>query len=147
MKKFLLLIAMFGLFTFAISSCGGKQDKAAEDKDQYGEYETAEQGQGAEQEQASPEEMIKQGQSLVDASDCKTCHHPTNKLIGPAHAEVAKKYEFTQANVDYLADKIVNGGSGVWGEIPMTPHVDLSQDDAKKMAMYVLSLDGEKPAL
>lgn len=147
MKKLLLLIAMFGLFTCAITSCGGKQEKGEENKDEYGEYETAEDGAGAQQAQASPEEMIKAGQSLVDASDCKTCHHPTNKLIGPAHSEVAKKYEFTQANVDYLSDKIINGGSGVWGEIPMTPHVDLSQDDAKKMAMYVLSLDGEKPNL
>lgn len=147
MKKLLLLIAMFGLFTCALTSCGGKQEKEEGDKDGYGEYETAEEGQGAQQAQASPDEMIKQGTSLVDASDCKTCHHPTNKLIGPAHSEVAKKYEFTQANVDYLADKIINGGSGVWGEIPMTPHVDLSKEDAQKMAMYVLSLDGEKPNL
>ena len=147
MKKLLLLIAVLGLFTCGLTSCGGKQENAEGDKDEYGEYETAEQGQGAEQAQATPEEMIKQGTSLVDASDCKTCHHPTNKLIGPAHAEVAKKYEFTQANVDYLADKIINGGSGVWGEIPMTPHVDLSPEDAKKMAMYVLSLDGETPNL
>ncbi|MEX1240307.1 MAG: c-type cytochrome [Cyclobacteriaceae bacterium] len=146
MKKLLLLIALFGLFTGAMTSCGGKQEKAEGDEE-YGEYETAEQGQGGQQAETSPEEMIKQGLSLTDASDCKTCHHPTNKLIGPAHAEVAKKYEFTQANVDYLADKIVNGGSGVWGEIPMTPHVDLSPEDAKKMAMYVLSLDGEKPNL
>ena len=137
---------MLGLLTFAISSCGGKGDKAEGDKEEYGEYETAEQGD-AQTAQASPEEMIKQGSSLVDASDCKTCHHPTNKLIGPAHAEVAKKYEFTQANVDYLSDKIINGGSGVWGEIPMTPHVDVTPEDAKKMAMYVLSLDGEKPNL
>lgn len=58
--------------------------------------------------------------------------------------DVAKKYEFTKANVDMLADKIIKGGSGVWGEIPMTAHADLSKADAEKMAMYVLSLDGEK---
>lgn len=147
MKKLLLLIAVSGLLTFAMTSCGGKQEKAEGDNDEYGEYETAEEGKDAQQGQASPEDMIKQGQSLTDASDCKTCHHQTNKLIGPPHADVAKKYEFTQANVDYLADKIINGGSGVWGEIPMTPHVDLTPEDAKKMAMYVLSLDGEKPNL
>jgi len=147
MKKLLLLIAMFGLLTCALMSCGGKKENAEEDKDGYGEYETAEEGQAAEQGQASPEDMIKQGQSLVDASDCKTCHHPTNKLIGPPHTDVAIKYEFTKVNVDYLSDKILNGGSGVWGEIPMTPHVDLTPEDARKMAMYVLSLDGEKPNL
>ena len=148
MKKLLLLIALFGFFTFAITSCGGKQEKAEEgEKADYDEYETAEQGGGEQQQQSSPEELIKQGQALADASDCKTCHHATNKLIGPPHADVAKKYEFTQPNVTYLADKIKNGGSGVWGEIPMTPHPDLSQADAEKMAMYVLSLDGEKPNL
>lgn len=147
MKKLMLVIAMLGLFTCAITSCGGKQEKAETNEDAYGEYETAEDGQQAPQEQASTEDLIKQGLALMEASDCKTCHHPTNKIIGPAHGEVAKKYEFTQANVTYLADKIMNGGSGVWGEIPMTPHVDLSQADAEKMAMYVLSLDGEEPKL
>jgi cytochrome c len=43
-----------------------------------------------------------------------------------------------------LADKIIAGGSGVWGQIPMSPHGDVSKADAEKMAMYVLSLDGEK---
>jgi len=146
MKKLLLLIALFGFFAYAMTSCGSKQENAeSNDEEAYGEYETAD--QGGEQEQASVEEMIKQGQALADASDCKTCHHATNKIIGPAHTEVAKKYDFTQANVTYLAGKIINGGSGVWGEIPMTPHVDMSQADAEKMAIYVLSLDGEEPNL
>ena len=139
---------MLGFFTFTITSCGGKEEKAEKDGE-YGEYETAEQDKAGDKEEAAatPQDLIKQGQALIDQSDCKTCHHPTNKIIGPAHGEVAKKYEFTKANVTYLADKIKNGGSGVWGEIPMTPHVDLSQEDAEKMAMYVLSLDGEEPKL
>ena len=88
-------------------------------------------------------DVIAQGESLVNASDCKTCHHKTNKIIGPSHTEVATKYEFTQANVTLLANKIINGGTGVWGEIPMTAHPDLQLADAEKMARYVLSLDGE----
>jgi cytochrome c len=144
MKKLMLLIAVFGFFAYAMTSCGGKSDKA--ETEEYDEYETAEEG-GAAQQESAPGDLIKQGGALVDASDCMTCHHATNKIIGPAHAEVAKKYEFTRANVTYLAGKIISGGSGVWGEIPMTPHVDLSQADAEKMAMYVLSLDGEKPNL
>ncbi|HEU5146671.1 MAG TPA: c-type cytochrome [Chryseosolibacter sp.] len=156
MKKLVLLIALFGFFSFAIMSCGGKQENASEqaEGEDYGEYETAEKGGDADgeaagggQQQASAQDLIKQGQALVDQSDCKTCHHQTNKIIGPAHADVAKKYDFTKANVTYLADKIKNGGSGVWGEIPMTPHPDLSQADAEKMAMYVLSLDNEEPKL
>lgn len=147
MKKLLLLIAMIGFFGYTMTSCGGKQEEKTEAKeDGYNEYETAEPAQ-AEQKQETPEDLIKQGQALAEASDCKTCHHQTNKIIGPSHTDVAKKYEFTQANVTLLAGKIISGGSGVWGEIPMTPHVDLSQADAEKMAMYVLSLDGEKPNL
>jgi len=87
---------------------------------------------------------IKEGEQLVAQSDCKTCHHPVNKIIGPGHTEVAKKYEFTEANVKLLADHIIKGSVGVWGEIPMNPHPDLSVEDAEKMARYVLSLDGEK---
>ena len=150
MKKLLLLVAVVGFFTYTLSSCGGKKESTEKQDGEYGEYETAESGGGEKAQgdsKASAQDLIKQGQALVDQSDCKTCHHPTNKIIGPAHGDVAKKYDFTQANVTYLADKIRNGGSGVWGEIPMTPHVDLSQADAEKMAMYVLSLDGEEPKL
>ena len=89
-------------------------------------------------------DLIKEGEQLVAQSDCKTCHHPVNKIIGPGHTEVAKKYEFTEANVKLLADHIIKGSVGVWGEIPMNPHPDLSVEDAEKMARYVLSLDGEK---
>lgn len=139
MKKLLILIVVFGLATWTITSCGGKKEEKKEADDGYGDYETAE------GDKPSSEDLIKQGQTLADASDCKTCHHLKNKIVGPAHEEVAKKYEFTQANVTYLAEKIIKGGSGVWGEIPMTAHPDMSQADAEKMAMYVLSLDGEKP--
>lgn len=86
-------------------------------------------------------QSIERGRILVESSDCKTCHHATNKIIGPAHMDVARKYETTDANVKMLAEKIIKGGSGVWGDIPMTAHTDLSQEDAEKMALYVLSLD------
>jgi cytochrome c len=143
MKKLFVLILLSGFATCTIISCGGdkkEEAKTEEANDDYNDLETAE------PEKASADDLIKQGQALVDQSDCKTCHHPTNKIIGPAHADVAKKYEFTQANITMLAGKIIKGGSGVWGEIPMTPHPDISNADAEKMAMYVLSLDGEKPA-
>jgi cytochrome c len=140
MKKLFVIVALAGVASFALTSCGGgaKKEEKAEEKDAYNDYETAE------PKKASTDDLIKEGQALVDNSDCKTCHHPTNKIIGPAHTEVAKKYEFTKANVTMLASKIIAGGAGNWGEIPMTAHADLSQGDAEKMAMYVLSLDGEK---
>lgn len=137
MRKLSLLITFVGIASFALTSCGGSKKEENKEENKGG-YETAE------PEKASSEDLIAQGQALVDSNDCKTCHHPTNKIIGPAHTDVAKKYEFTKANVDLLADKIIKGGSGVWGEVPMTAHADLSKADAEKMAMYVLSLDGEK---
>lgn len=141
MKKVFVLIAIACVTTFAITSCGSKKEDAK------AETEASEEDDSdnlAEEKKASPDEMIAQGMALVDGSDCKTCHHPTNKIIGPSHTEVAKKYEFSQANITLLAGKIISGGSGVWGEIPMSPHGDISKGDAEKMAMYVLSLDGEK---
>jgi cytochrome c len=130
-----------GAVSVGLIACGGakKEEANKEDTEANDTYETAE------PDKASADDLIAQGQALVDASDCKTCHHPTNKIVGPSHTDVAKKYEFTQANVSMLAGKIINGGSGVWGDIPMSPHTDVSKADAEKMAMYVLSLDGEKP--
>ena len=53
---------------------------------------------------------------------------------------MAGKYPATDENIDHLADKIIAGGQGVWGAIPMTPHPTLSKDDAKEMVKYILSL-------
>lgn len=143
MKKLILVLLVAVTASWTMTSCGGKKEEAKEDEKTEDAYSDTE---SDEDKKDSSEDLIKQGQLLVDQSDCKTCHHATNKIIGPAHAEVAKKYEFTQANVTLLAGKIIKGGSGNWGEIPMTPHPDMSEADAEKMAMYVLSLDGEKPA-
>jgi cytochrome c len=137
MKKVSLLGVALAV-CMMISSCGSKKEEAKEAED-YGTPEATE-----EVPQSGGADVIAQGEALMKASDCKTCHHPVNKIIGPAHTEVAKKYEFTEANVKLLADKIIKGGTGVWGQIPMTAHPDISQDDAEKMARYVLSLDGEK---
>ncbi len=89
--------------------------------------------------------LIQEGKILMEANDCKTCHHATNKIIGPPHTDVAKKYEYTDANVALLAQRIIDGSSGVWGDIPMNAHPDLSKENAEKIARYVLSLDGEEP--
>lgn len=133
LTKSLLLVTTLSLFLY---SCSSKEKKANTE-----DYGTPQETIDA---PAVAADLIATGESLVKASDCKTCHHATNKIIGPAHADVAKKYEFTKANVELLASKIIKGGSGVWGEIPMVAHPDISQADAEKMARYVLSLDGEK---
>lgn len=134
MKKInqFFLIAMMVVL---VAACGSKSE--TKNNEDYGTPDES-------SEPVAEVDVIAQGESLAKASDCKTCHHATNKLIGPSHADVAKKYEFTEANVKYLAGKIISGGSGVWGETLMSGHPDISQADAEKMARFVLSLDGEK---
>ncbi|PST84414.1 cytochrome C552 [Pedobacter yulinensis] len=80
------------------------------------------------------------GEKLIAKSDCIGCHNKTQKVIGPSYQDVAAKYEATDKNIDDLAGKIIKGGKGVWGEVPMTPHPTVSQDDAKEMVRYILSL-------
>ncbi|QIL38543.1 c-type cytochrome [Pedobacter sp. HDW13] len=80
------------------------------------------------------------GEKLINKSDCLGCHNKTNKIIGPAYIEVAKKYPATEKNINMLADKIIKGGTGVWGNMPMTAHATLKKEDAKLMVKYILSL-------
>lgn len=83
---------------------------------------------------------IQKGMTLLANSDCLTCHKINEKVIGPAYKEVAKKYASSPANIKMLAGKIIKGGSGNWGAIPMTAHASLSQADAELMVKYILSL-------
>jgi len=80
------------------------------------------------------------GLALVAGSDCLTCHKTSEKNIGPAYKDVAAKYENTEENVKMLAAKVIKGGSGNWGAIPMTPHPQLKQEDVEQMIKYILLL-------
>ncbi|MCX6263450.1 MAG: cytochrome c class I [Bacteroidetes bacterium] len=70
------------------------------------------------------------GLELIAKSDCLTCHKVGEKLIGPSYKDVSAKYESND----------VKGGQGVWGQIPMTAHPQLSEADAKQMVKYILLL-------
>lgn len=80
------------------------------------------------------------GLTLIAKSDCLTCHKTDTKNIGPAYKDVAAKYENNEENLTLLAGKIIKGGSGVWGQVPMTPHPALSEADAKQMVKYIFLL-------
>lgn len=80
------------------------------------------------------------GLEKVKGSDCQSCHMVERKIVGPSYAEVAAKYESTEENVEMLAAKVIAGGVGVWGEVPMPAHPGLSEEDAKDMVRYVLLL-------
>ena len=83
---------------------------------------------------SSPED---EGKILIESADCLACHQINEKMVGPSYKSVAQKY--SEKDLDNLADKIINGGSGVWGDVPMAAHPNLSKDDAKKMVKYILS--------
>jgi len=83
---------------------------------------------------------VQKGGQLLASSDCLSCHRNNEKLVGPAYADVAKKYENTPANVELLATKIIKGGSGNWGETAMTPHPAISMDDAESIVKYIFTI-------
>jgi len=80
------------------------------------------------------------GELLIAKSDCVGCHTKENKIVGPAYVDIAAKYPSNEENINLLADKIIKGGKGVWGTVPMTPHTKITEDEAKQMATYILSL-------
>ena len=71
--------------------------------------------------------------ALATKNGCTVCHGVSNKIVGPAFADVAKKYA---GKADYLATKIKSGGSGLWGPVPMPPQ-NLSEADAKTIAAWL----------
>ncbi len=77
---------------------------------------------------------------LMEKSDCYTCHSMDTKLIGPSFIEISEKYKNTKDDVQKLSDKIINGGSGVWGEVPMQAHSQMSKEDAAEMVKFILSI-------
>ncbi len=89
----------------------------------------------------SADPNYQKGLDLVAKSDCLTCHKINEKSTGPAYSDVAKKYAgAADTTITRLAGKIISGGAGNWGVIPMTPHPQVSQADAEQMVKYVLLL-------
>ncbi len=79
-------------------------------------------------------------QALATAKNCMACHAVEKKLVGPAYKEIAGKYAGQADAVDKLAGKIVKGGAGVWGPVPMPANAQVNDADAKKLAAWVLTL-------
>ena len=79
-------------------------------------------------------------QALATAKNCMTCHAVDKKLVGPAYKDVAAKYAGQKDVVDKLAVKIMKGGSGVYGPVPMPANTQVNEAEAKQLAAWVLSL-------
>ena len=86
------------------------------------------------------------GKRLIELSDCKSCHAIDKKSIGPAYIDVAKKYKGAFQIEGKLANKIIKGGGGVWGEQAMSAHPQLKDSEATDMVRYILSLADDKAA-
>ena len=77
--------------------------------------------------------------ALATSKNCMACHAVDKKLVGPSYKEVAAKYAGQKDAVDRLAGKILKGGAGVWGPVPMPANAQVSEADAKKLAAWVLT--------
>ncbi|MBB1285411.1 c-type cytochrome [Flavisolibacter sp. BT320] len=129
MKKTILVLGI----VLAMIGCGSNEEKAAGGTDS-----------GTTEKKASTDVSqhpdYKKGLALIGQSDCLGCHKVSEKLNGPSYQDVADKYAGQPGIEDSLANKIIKGGSGVWGEVMMTPHPNLSHEDAVAMVKYILLL-------
>jgi cytochrome c len=80
------------------------------------------------------------GEELAKAKNCMTCHKTDAKLIGPSYKDVAAKYAKQKDAVATLSDKVIKGGVGVWGQVPMTPNPQITPDEAKTMVTWIMTL-------
>ena len=78
-------------------------------------------------------------QALATSKNCMACHAVDKKLVGQAYKDVAAKYAKDKDAVATLATKIIKGGSGVWGPVPMPANAQVAEADAKKLAAWVMT--------
>ena len=131
MKKVFIMAAVLAV----IAACGGGGEK----KDEKTSTTTEQKTEGT-TDDLSNNPVYQKAITIIANSDCRTCHLVDEKNIGPAWREVANKYAGMDTAVQYLAKKIIDGGAGVWGQVPMAPHSSMSQEDAETLAKYVLLL-------
>lgn len=86
-------------------------------------------------------EDIQKGKVLIAYSDCHTCHADERRARGPAFTDIARRYPINEGYIELLAHKVRLGGSGAWGTPVMTPHPEITLEDARLMVMYILSLE------
>ena len=76
---------------------------------------------------------------LATAKNCMACHAVANKLVGPSYKDIGAKYAGQADAVDKLSSKVIKGGSGVWGPVPMPANSQVSADEAKKLVTWILT--------
>lgn len=78
-------------------------------------------------------------QALATKKNCMACHAVATKLVGPAYKDVAAKYKADKGAADKLAVKVIKGGSGAWGAIPMPANPQVNEAEAKTLVAWILS--------
>lgn len=76
---------------------------------------------------------------LAKSKNCLACHAIDKKLVGPSYKDISAKYKGQDGAVAMLVTKIQKGGAGVWGPVPMPPNPQVSADEAKTLAEWVLT--------
>lgn len=76
---------------------------------------------------------------LAQKKNCMACHAVDKKLVGPAYKDVAAKYAGQKDAAAKLAEKVMKGGTGVWGQVPMPANPQVSADEAKTLVAWILA--------
>ena len=77
--------------------------------------------------------------ALATAKNCVSCHAVDKKLVGPSYKDVAAKYAGKADVDDKLVGKIMKGGAGAWGPVPMPANAQVSADEAKKLVAWIMT--------
>ena len=86
------------------------------------------------------------GERIINKNDCKSCHMIDKKSVGPSYQDVAKKYKGDTKALEYLSNKVIAGGGGVWGDHRMAAHPQLSQAETNIIVEYILNINEPKIA-
>jgi cytochrome c len=78
--------------------------------------------------------------ALARSKNCMACHSITSKVVGPGFKEVAKRYAGQPDAEEKLVQKVLKGGSGAWGVVPMPANTQVTEAEARTLVQWVLSL-------
>ncbi len=86
------------------------------------------------------------GRERMKGSDCFNCHAVDHRIIGPGLAEIAARYRGRADALEQSTERVIQGSSGVWGDVPMLPHLHHSREEVRQMVAWVLALGEDEPA-
>lgn len=133
MKTKNLINSVLFLSILLIQSCGGTGNKQEEESNnEINEIENVKE---------DDEELEKKpsGLALIESSDCSACHMNNEKLVGPSYKQIAERYsENYEDEKSNLISSVIKGGNGKWGEVPMTPHPQHTEEEVMLMVDFIM---------